>query len=1318
MNGRSVAQQECLSSLVHYPIAENLARQLPESFARERRAVLLQRQGDQLIVAMADPSDVDTLSRIRAMMACELLPVLARETDIEIALERVYSFHETPELWPVLLRVSLSAGFLTPHQLSAVEHELQLHPDEQLAVNGRQTILPEDDFAEALGLALHIPRLRLDNYLIAASLARIIPHAMAQQNNFVTLLPANGHLVVASPAPIAGRILRKIQEESGYEPIPVLCSWGELIRGLERGYGAKTNGQIQPALPLWQQLVKDGTISKDLLDKALVIEQQTGQPLEQIVVRLGSIGETQLLEARARMYRLKLLVPERTQIDTSLALAIPEPVARRYRCLPLQRMPRWIQVAVVDPSDKATLEMLELLLESPIQPVLAAESWLETAFNTLYSTPQPSTGNLRMLLGDYLVRGGLLSRAQLAEALHQQQKTGKRLGECLIQMGVLGEGALAEVLALQAALPWVNPSRYEVPVETLHLLPKELAEEHGILPLYRDGQTLIVATSEPGNQTGLQLAREISGLPLLVVLAGHGAIQEAVERLYTAGHTAIGANLRAFGDRLVRRGILSREQLLKSWAQHGKTGVPFDAAATSLGFLTGEQFAKAVAEELKLPLVDLSYRLVPIEFIDGLGSRRDTFQWTEPVDPLVARMLPEASAQRHLVIPFRRSGETIFVALVTPLEETALSQIEEELGHSISYQVATRAQVEEAIRRAHDRRTLGDLLVESDLISRKQLDEGLALHHRTGVRIGKVLVSLGHVTQDQLVTHLSEQMRLPYFSLSGVEIPEEIARTVPETLARGYGLLPLDRREDVITLAMTNPMDADAIREVEQITGCKVQPVLTTGDDLEMALERIYRSDYLWTSANDLVFRYPDESASRVLILRQKLGLLAFLGISAVLLYLNAIGYLTVLVAFSTLFYVTFSAYKFYLIYKALSHSLEVDVSEEEIAALDDRDLPIYTVLVPLYREAEVLPTLVRAIDALDYPKTKLDVKLLLEEDDEETIEAVHRQQLPAHFKPVIVPNAQPKGKPKACNYGLIHAEGDYVVIYDAEDIPDSDQLKRALLAFRKAGESVSCIQAKLNYYNRDQNLLTRWFTTEYSTWFDLFIPGLDASNAPIPLGGTSNHFRTSQLREMGAWDPYNVTEDADLGVRLFKAGGKTAVIDSTTYEEANSEIYNWIRQRSRWVKGYIQTYLVHMRHPLKLIREIGLYQFISFNLVIGGTFFGFLVNPIFWLLTTLWFLTHWGFIQQLFPAPIFYVGSIGLYLGNFAFMYTNVAGCMRRGYYDMVKYALISPIYWALMSVGAWKGFLQLFYRPSYWEKTKHGLYRAEPRTQPGAWN
>src|SRR5690606_31149881 len=242
-------------------------------------------------------------------------------------------------------------------------------------------------------------------------------------------------------------------------------------------------------------------------------------------------------------------------------------------------------------------------------------------------------------------------------------------------------------------------------------------------------------------------------------------------------------------------------------------------------------------------------------------------------------------------------------------------------------------------------------------------------------------------------------------------------------------------------------------------------------------------------------------------------------------------------------------------------------------------------------------------------------------------------------------------------------------------------------------------------YFNRNQNALTKWFTTEYSTWFDLFLPGLDAAGAPIPLGGTSNHFKLDALRHVGGWDPFNVTEDADLGLRIFKLGGATVVVDSTTYEEANSVVDNWIRQRSRWVKGYIQTYLVHMRNPPLLWRQLGPAGFLSFQLVIGGTFFGFLLNPVLWTLTGVWFVTEWGVIQQIFPTFIYYMGATSLYVGNFAFAYMNVAGCLRRRYYSLVKWALLSPVYWVLMSIAAWKGFLQLFYRPFYWEKTVHGL-------------
>ena len=268
---------------------------------------------------------------------------------------------------------------------------------------------------------------------------------------------------------------------------------------------------------------------------------------------------------------------------------------------------------------------------------------------------------------------------------------------------------------------------------------------------------------------------------------------------------------------------------------------------------------------------------------------------------------------------------------------------------------------------------------------------------------------------------------------------------------------------------------------------------------------------------------------------------------------------------------------------------------------------------------------------------------------------------------------------------------------------------KKVVVAYQKASPEVMCIQAKLNYYNSRQNLLTRWFTIEYSMWFDLFLPGLDASRAPIPLGGTSNHFKKSALVEVGGWDPYNVTEDADLGMRLHKRGYRTGTVDSTTYEEANSVLSNWIRQRSRWIKGYIQTWLVHMRRPRKLLNEIGPLAFVQFQLVVAGTFFAVLLNPLYWLMTSLWFLRGWEFIEVIYPGPVFLVGAFSLYLGNFAFVYMNVAGALRRKHYDLVKFALISPLYWGLMSFGAWKGLFQLITKPHFWEKTIHGLSKKE---------
>jgi cellulose synthase/poly-beta-1,6-N-acetylglucosamine synthase-like glycosyltransferase len=604
---------------------------------------------------------------------------------------------------------------------------------------------------------------------------------------------------------------------------------------------------------------------------------------------------------------------------------------------------------------------------------------------------------------------------------------------------------------------------------------------------------------------------------------------------------------------------------------------------------------------------------------------------------------------------------------------------------------------------------IGEHLVKDNVITLEQLQIGLTQHHDVGEPLGRVLVSAGFATERQVARALARQAGLPFVDLHSADPPDkQVVNLMPSPTARELRLLPLWEDDGAIVVASPGPPHKDTLAEAVRVLGKPVLPAVTAPLQFEAAFDDAFQDEHIEIATSYLADSAPDKSAKRTLTRQQLvffLGALGAVGMGVLfqpdLMAIAAAGAATVCS-------VAFSAYKLYLVMRALRHKLEIETTQAEIAALEDRDLPKYTILVPLYREAAVLPTLVEGIESLDYPKVKLDVRLLLEHDDHETIAAARKANLPSYFTLVVVPNSSPKGKPKACNYGMIQARGEYVVIYDAEDLPEPDQLKKAVIAFRKSTSRVGCLQAKLNFYNPRQNLLTRWFTLEYSTWFDFVLPGLDASGAPIPLGGTSNHFTMECLNDLGAWDPYNVTEDADVGIRMYRAGWQTAVIDSTTYEEANPHLRNWIRQRSRWVKGYIQTYLVHMRHPLQLWREIGTKAFLSFQLVVGGTFLTLLMNPLFWALTLAWFATHSSVIENVFPAPVFYMGSLALFLGNFTFVYLSLAGCLQRGYFDMALYALLSPIYWVLMSVAAWKGLIQLLRDPSYWEKTTHGLYRA----------
>ena len=376
-------------------------------------------------------------------------------------------------------------------------------------------------------------------------------------------------------------------------------------------------------------------------------------------------------------------------------------------------------------------------------------------------------------------------------------------------------------------------------------------------------------------------------------------------------------------------------------------------------------------------------------------------------------------------------------------------------------------------------------------------------------------------------------------------------------------------------------------------------------------------------------------------------------------------------------------------------------------------ELPFYTVLVPLYREGRILPALLERLKRIDYPPEKLEVLLLIEEDDEQTRKVANGYPLPPGIRPLLMPPGQPRTKPRALNIALTVALGEYIVIYDAEDQPEPDQLRKAVAAMRALPPDVVCLQARLNFYNRHQSVLSRMFAVDYAVWYNQFLPGLTAGlarpNAFVPLGGTSNHFRVKALRKLGGWDPFNVTEDCDLGVRLGRASLRVAMLDSTTWEEAVTRIRPWVRQRSRWVKGYLQTYLVHMRRPVQLLRELRVRGFVDFQMLVGGSSLLLLVNPLMWALTVTYAEgkgTHLGaFIQTLFPPMIYYPGLLSLIVWNFIYFYCNAYVCVRHDLLDLIRYALLTPLYWALMSLGAWAGLISLVHNPYYWAKTEHGV-------------
>jgi len=681
------------------------------------------------------------------------------------------------------------------------------------------------------------------------------------------------------------------------------------------------------------------------------------------------------------------------------------------------------------------------------------------------------------------------------------------------------------------------------------------------------------------------------------------------------------------------------------------------------------------------------------------------------VDPVLAEaaaLMPPGEALRCGVLPFGLAGGELLVAVAWPPGPGAAAALESLPEPTRVFWTTPGELAAAAARLAARTLPFGEWAVRLRRVHPAAVVAARVRQRRSGGRIGDLLVTAGAMSDRARAEVVARQAGCSSVVLGGVRtLPGlDILSVVAEQQWRRAGAVPFGSCGRRLYVAAEDPPRALRLLSAPaRRRGFEVQVFACAAHDVRRQLEAAFRHEYLRRSRDDLGREHPEDSARVLLTWRQ--AAFATIGAVALLLFLwrdprAALLATSVLVQ---VVYLWLLAFKVHLVRKPAREGVELRFGGEEIARLDEAELPVYTILVPLRDEAQVLENLVASLLRLDYPRDRLDIKLLLEQDDAATIGAARALDLPPCFELLVLPPAAPHTKPKACNYGLLHARGDYAVIYDAEDAPDPDQLKKAVLAFRTASPEVACVQAKLSYYNRAQNGLTRWFTAEYAMWFDLLLPGLQAAGMPIPLGGTSNHLRVEALRRVGAWDPYNVTEDADLGVRLHKAGYRTLLMDSDTYEEANAEFVNWVRQRSRWIKGYLQTWLVHMRHPLALWRAVGTRGFLGLQAMILGTPLTLLLNPLLWMLTTAWFLTAAGAVQAMFPQWVYYAGMLSMLLGNFAFAYLNMLALARRGWWDLMDSALSAPAYWALMSIAAWKALWQLTTRPSHWEKTAHGL-------------
>ena len=602
---------------------------------------------------------------------------------------------------------------------------------------------------------------------------------------------------------------------------------------------------------------------------------------------------------------------------------------------------------------------------------------------------------------------------------------------------------------------------------------------------------------------------------------------------------------------------------------------------------------------------------------------------------------------------------------------------------------------------------IGDILVEMGAVTPRQLRRALEEQKAVSAPIGELLRDADLLTEETLHRALARR-----HGLDGVmdglpdrtQATDAVARSLPLDVAKRLRAIPAGEADGATVIVTGAPDRVDALRDAvpDALLPCRIYlapPAIVDArirDVHGAALARIAEA------------RPPIGLSARNW--RYGRGQLA-MGSALLLVALAVLAAPATALALATLAALVVTVTNLALRLAALAARIGRAAHAAPDAATGP--LPRISILVPLADEGSVLPALIERLSALDYPRVLLDLLLVIEADDTKTLRAAASLDLPRWVRIVAVPDGHPRTKPRAMNYALDFARGDIVGVYDAEDAPDPDQLRRVAARFAAAGPEVACLQGVLDFYNARHNLLSRWFAIEYAVWFRLVLPGLAALRLIVPLGGTTLFFRRTALEAVGAWDAHNVTEDADLGVRLARSGFRTELIDTVTREEANAAPLAWIRQRSRWLKGYAITWLVHMRDPVRLWRDVGAWRFVGFQILFVGALLGTLLLPFAWSTGVVLF----GIDHPVLHGPTGFAAGIlvGIMVVLTAIdLAVNVAGTVLRGGGDdgrergLWLWAVLMPAYYPLHTAAAVAGLADLTVRPFHWAKTAHGRFGA----------